>query len=87
MILGAAVCYTFGTVWLSYQADLSMSATCFRRDPFIPADLVKIIIVLLSDLNQRKIIVQICLKHNEGAVSKYEKCNSETVPFYLYCHL
>ena len=46
MILGTAVCYTFGTVWLSYQADLSMSAAlALGVIPFIPADLVKIIIV------------------------------------------
>jgi biotin transport system substrate-specific component len=46
MILGTAVCYTFGTVWLSYQADLSMSAAlALGVIPFILADLVKIIIV------------------------------------------
>lgn len=45
MIIGATVCYIFGTVWLSYQADISISAALVVGViPFIPADLAKILI-------------------------------------------
>jgi biotin transport system substrate-specific component len=45
MVLGTAVCYAFGTTWLSYQAHLPASkALAAGVIPFIPADLVKILI-------------------------------------------
>lgn len=45
MILGMAACYLFGTIWLSYQANLSINAAlAVGVIPFIPADLAKICI-------------------------------------------
>ena len=45
MILGTAVCYLFGTLWLAYQANISASsAFSVGVIPFIPGDLVKIMI-------------------------------------------
>ncbi|MCR5784366.1 MAG: biotin transporter BioY [Eubacterium sp.] len=45
MVLGVAVCYAFGTAWLSYVAGMSFSAALFAGViPFIPFDLCKIIV-------------------------------------------
>ncbi len=45
MVLGTAVCYVFGTIWLSYQANMSIGAALFAGViPFIPGDLIKIIV-------------------------------------------
>ncbi len=45
MILGTAVCYVFGSIWLSHQAHIpSSSAFAAGVIPFIPGDLVKILI-------------------------------------------
>lgn len=48
MILGTALCYLFGTVWLAYQAEMSFSAALAAGViPFVPGDLIKIIIAML----------------------------------------
>ncbi len=48
MIAGTAVCYLFGTAWLARQAGLSFSeALGVGVIPFIPADILKIVAVLL----------------------------------------
>lgn len=48
MCLGTIVCYIFGTIWLSWQANLGFNAALSAGViPFIPADLFKILIVLL----------------------------------------
>jgi len=48
MIVGTAICYTFGTLWLAYQAGLTFYEALFMGVvPFIPADIVKMIIALL----------------------------------------
>ena len=48
MVLGTAVCYLFGTVWLAYVADLSFFAALSAGVlPFIPGDLIKIVIAML----------------------------------------
>ena len=47
MLLGCSVCYLFGTVWLSYQSKLSFSVALMSGViPFIPGDLIKILITL-----------------------------------------
>lgn len=44
MIIGLAVCYTFGTVWLAGQMSLSFSATLSAGViPYLPGDILKII--------------------------------------------
>lgn len=48
MVLGTAVCYLFGTVWLAYQAGMSFyAALAAGVIPFLPGDLAKIIIAML----------------------------------------
>lgn len=48
MVLGTAVCYLFGTAWLAFQAKMTFQAALAAGViPFIPGDLVKIIIALL----------------------------------------
>ncbi|NLK72941.1 MAG: biotin transporter BioY [Clostridiales bacterium] len=45
MVLGDIVCYIVGTAWLAYQANMSLSAAlAVGVIPFIPGDLVKILI-------------------------------------------
>ncbi len=62
MILGMGVCYTFGTVWLSYQADLSISAALsVGVIPFIPADLAKILIAAFVGPQIRKRLLNVNL--------------------------
>ena len=46
MILGTAVCYMFGTVWLAYQMNLSFAqALAAGVTPFIVGDLIKMVLV------------------------------------------
>lgn len=43
MLLGTAVCYFFGTLWLAYQGGMTFETALFAGViPFIPADCVKI---------------------------------------------
>lgn len=59
MVLGTAVCYTFGTAWLAYQADLSFSAALAAGViPFIPGDLLKMAVALLIGPMIKKRLVQ-----------------------------
>ncbi len=48
LFLGTVICYLFGTIWLAYQSNLSLSAALLAGVvPFIPGDLVKIIIATI----------------------------------------
>lgn len=48
LILGTAVCYLFGTVWLCYQAGLTFYQGLWAGViPYIPGDLVKIVLTVL----------------------------------------
>lgn len=59
MVLGTAVCYAFGTIWLSYQANLSASkALAAGVIPFIPGDLVKILIATFIGSQIRKRLIK-----------------------------
>ena len=57
IILGTAVLYVFGSLWLSWQAKMSIGAAFMAGCvPFIPADLVKAFIaVFLGDAISRAI--------------------------------
>ncbi len=47
MLLGTAVCYLFGTVWLAFQSSLNFpQALEAGVIPYIPFDLVKLILAL-----------------------------------------
>lgn len=47
MVLGTAVCYLFGTLWLAYQTGISFEAALAAGVlPFIFGDIIKIILVI-----------------------------------------
>lgn len=49
MVLGTAVCYLFGTLWLAYSAHMGFAqALAAGVIPFIPGDLAKIVIALIA---------------------------------------
>lgn len=55
MILGTLVCYLFGTIWLGYQLDLSFSqALAAGVIPYIPGDLIKLILAMIVGTEVRK---------------------------------
>ena len=58
MISGTAVCYAFGTIWLSYQADMTLPAAIgIGVIPFIPGDIIKIIIAaIMGPMNRKRLI-------------------------------
>ncbi len=59
MVLGTAVTYAFGTVWLAYQAGMSMPAAVAAGVlPFLPGDFAKMIIAALAGPVIRKQIVR-----------------------------
>lgn len=59
MVLGTAVCYVFGTLWLSYQANISTSAALVAGViPFIPGDLTKIFIAAFIGPQIRKRLIK-----------------------------
>lgn len=60
MILGTAVCYTFGSLWLAHQAGMSLKAAFAAGViPFIPADAVKIAVAIPVGMAIRKALVKI----------------------------
>lgn len=55
MLLGTVICYAFGTLWLSIQSELNWkTALSVATLPFIPGDLVKIIIAAAIGYQIRK---------------------------------
>lgn len=47
MVLGTLVCYLFGTIWLSYQAQMSFTAALtVAVIPFIPGDAAKLVVAI-----------------------------------------
>ena len=55
MVLGTLVCYLLGTIWLSFQADLSFQAALAAGVlPFIPGDLAKIVVSMVIGKQIRK---------------------------------
>lgn len=55
MLLGTAVCYAFGTLWLAIQMHLTfIKALWAGVIPYIPADLVKMALALLVGIPLRK---------------------------------
>lgn len=55
MVIGTAVCYLFGTIWFVYQQSTTFSAALMLCViPFLPGDLVKIIIAMILGPQIRK---------------------------------
>ena len=70
MLLGTAVCYLFGTVWLAKLAGMSFDAALAAGViPFIPGDLTKIVLALLiGPTIHRKTQVLLCELSNAYAL-------------------
>lgn len=48
MAAGTAVCYLFGTAWLSYQASISFTQALFSAVvPFLPGDAAKLVLAMV----------------------------------------
>ena len=48
MVLGTAICYALGTAWLAYQAHMGVQAALMAGViPFIPGDLIKMVLAVL----------------------------------------
>lgn len=57
LLLGTGACYAMGTLWLAYQAGITLPAALAAGVlPFIPGDLVKMILVLLIAPQIRKLL-------------------------------
>jgi len=55
MLLGTAVCYLFGTIWLKFQANYTfLQALAMGVLPYIPLDIIKLIIAAVSGSQIRK---------------------------------
>lgn len=59
MLLGTAVCYLFGSLWLAYQSSIGLGAALAAGAlPFIPGDIVKIVVGVLVGSAVRKRLVK-----------------------------
>lgn len=59
MVLGTIVCYVFGSFWLAYQAHFPASkAFTVGVIPFIPGDLIKILIASIIGPQIRKRLIK-----------------------------
>lgn len=59
MIGGTVVAYAFGTVWLAYQANLDWKAALMAGViPFIPGDLIKMILAMIAGPQIRKQLIR-----------------------------
>lgn len=59
MIVGTAICYAFGTIWLAYQAHMNfISAMWAGVIPFILGDLIKIALAILLGPQIRERLIQ-----------------------------
>lgn len=60
MVLGTAICYAFGTAWFCVVTETGIAAalgTCVI--PFIPADIIKIVIAMVLGPVLRKLLQQV----------------------------
>lgn len=59
MLLGTAICYFFGTLWLAHQASLTFpQALMAGVVPYIPADLIKLLLAMTIGIQVRKRLVK-----------------------------
>ncbi len=60
MIMGVAVCYTLGTVWLAVSAGMTFNAALAAGViPFIPMDIVKMVIAIAVGVPVRKALKRV----------------------------
>jgi biotin transport system substrate-specific component len=59
MILGIAVAYVFGTVWLAYMAGMTFAqALATGVIPYVGFDLVKIIVLVIVGPELKKVLIR-----------------------------
>jgi len=59
MTIGALICYTFGTTWLSIQSNMRFGAALMAGViPYLPADAAKILIATFAGTEIRKRLVK-----------------------------
>lgn len=59
LVAGTAVCYLFGSVWLAYQAHMSLGAAFSAGViPFIPGDMVKMLIAVIAGPQIRRGLIK-----------------------------
>lgn len=59
MVCGTAVCYLFGSIWLAQQMSLTFSqALAVAVLPYIPGDIVKLIIAMVLGTQVRKRLIK-----------------------------
>lgn len=61
MLMGTAIVYAFGTVWLGFQTGMNFYESLWAGViPFIPGDLVKMVIaaILLPNIGKRLVILK-----------------------------
>lgn len=59
MVVGTAVTYAFGTIWLAYQAHMDFAAALMAGViPYLPGDAVKILIAVLAGNEIRKRLIK-----------------------------
>lgn len=59
MLLGTLFCYLFGTIWLCLQLNVGFVEGLFIGViPYIPADLVKIVLALLAGIPLRRTLLK-----------------------------
>ncbi len=60
MVIGVAICYMFGTIWLARVAGMDFNAALAAGViPFIPADIVKMILAVIAGPALRKALRRI----------------------------
>ncbi len=60
MVIGVAICYMFGTIWLARVAGMGFNAALAAGViPFIPADIVKMILAVIAGPALRKTLRRI----------------------------
>lgn len=59
MVLGTAVCYLLGTLWLAYQGGMNFQAALAAGVlPFIPGDIAKMVVAMLIGPQIRKQLIK-----------------------------
>lgn len=59
MVLGTATLYCFGTLWMGYQMNLTFSQALMAGViPYIPGDLIKLIIAMTVGIQVRKRLIR-----------------------------
>lgn len=60
MLLGLIICYALGTAWLAYQAGMTLPVALGAGViPFIPMDIVKIVLAVIVGVPLRKALKRI----------------------------